>query len=258
MSHLPMIATIPQANRIAKVIHQTYYSKTGLPTPLQNNITRIMQLNPDWEYRLYDDADIETIIREHYGQEILDVYRLIDPAYGAARVDFFRYLLIYAEGGSYLDMKSTTTRPLNDVLLPTDRYILSQWDQRKYPAWGLHPELAAIDGGEFQQWHVIAAAGHPFLFAVIQQVIHNILHYDVTTAGVGFWGVIRTTGPLPYTTTIETIKHQHHYRQVEIEQDLGIIYSIYDSHSADPKQNHRHISKKHYSELTMPVIRSLH
>lgn len=258
MSHLPMIATTPQAKHIAKVIHQTYYSKTGLPTPLQDNITRIMQLNPDWEYRLYDDADIETIIRQHYGQEIVDIYRLIDPAYGAARVDFFRYLLIYAQGGVYLDMKSTTTRPLDDVLLPDDRYILSKWDQNKYHAWGLHPELAAIEGGEFQQWHVIAAAGHPFLFAVIQQVIHNILHYDVTTVGVGFWGVVRTTGPLPYTTTIEAIRHLHPYRHVEIEQDLGIIYSIYDSHSTDPNQNHRHTSKKHYSELEIPVIQALH
>lgn len=258
MPHPPVIAIIPQAECIPKVIHQTYYSKTNLPIPLQKNIGHIKQLNPAWEYRLYDDADIETIIRQYYGQEIVDIYRLIDPAYGAARVDFFRYLLIYAQGGVYLDMKSTTTRPLDDVLLPDDRYILSKWDQNKYHAWGLHPELAAIEGGEFQQWHVIAAAGHPFLFAVIQQVIHNILHYNVTTVGVGFWGVVRTTGPLPYTTTIEAIRHLHSYRHVEIEQDLGIIYSIYDSHSTDPKQNHRHTSKKHYSELEIPVIQALH
>lgn len=257
MSHLPVITTIPQAEYIPTVIHQTYYSKTDLPMPLQENISHIQQLNPDWEYRLYDDTDIEAIIQQHYGQDILDIYRLIDPAYGAARADLFRYLLIYAEGGVYLDMKSTTTRSLNEVLLPDDRYILSKWDDGKYCAWGLHPELAGIERGEFQQWHVIAAAGHPFLRAVIQQVLHNILHYDTIAVGVGFKGVIRTTGPIPYTATIEALRPLHPYRQVEIEDDLGIMYSIYDSQSTDRNQNHRHISKKHYTELDIPVIAQL-
>lgn len=244
-------------DRIPHIIHQTYFTKTELPPPLQANIQRIQQLNPAWEYRLYDDADIEAFIRQRYGQDILNIYQCIDPAYGAARADLFRYLLIYAEGGVYLDMKSTITRPLNEVLLPDDRYILSKWDDDNYYGWGLHPELAGIERGEFQQWHVIAVAGHPFLLAVIRQVLHNILHYDATAIGVGFKGVIRTTGPIPYTATIEALRPLHPYRQVEIEQDLGIIYSIYDSQSIDRNQNHRHISKKHYTELDIPVIAQL-
>lgn len=255
MPHMPVITTVAMGKSIPKVIHQTYYAKTDLPAPLQENTSRIMQMNPSWEYRLYDDTDIETIILQHYGQDMLDIYQLIDPAYGAARADLFRYLLVYAEGGVYLDMKSTTTRPLDEVLLASDRYILSKWDDNKYYAWGLHPELAGIERGESQQWHVIAVAGHPFLQAVIQQVIHNILHYEASTIGVGFKGVINTTGPIPYTFAIEAIRSLHPYRQVEIEQDLGIIYSIYDSNSTDRDKNHRHISKKHYTELDIPVIR---
>ena len=255
MPHMPVIATVIMGQRIPKVIHQTYYSKTDLPTPLQENIARIRQINPGWEYRLYDDADIEAIILQDYGQAMLDVYRLIDPSYGAARADLFRYLLIYAQGGIYLDMKSTTTRPLDEVLLADDRYILSKWDDGKYYGWGAHPELASIERGEFQQWHIMGVAGHPFLNAVLKQIIHNILHYDASTIGVGFKGVIRTTGPIPYTFVIDALKHLHPYRQVEIEQDLGILYSIYDSSSTDRNKNHRHISKKHYTELDIPLIR---
>jgi len=250
----PMIPKLAMQARIPRVIHQTYYTKTALPPPLQENICRIQQLNPDWEYRLYDDADIETFILQHYGQDLLNIYQRIDTAYGAARADLFRYLLIYAVGGVYLDMKSTITRPLDAVLLPDDRYILSKWDDDNYYGWGLHPELAGIERGEFQQWHVIGVAGHPFLQAVIRQVLHNILHYDPHTVGVGFKGVIRTTGPIPYTLSIEALRPFHPYRQVEIERDLGIIYSIYDSQSTDRNQNHRHISKKHYTELDIRVI----
>jgi mannosyltransferase OCH1-like enzyme len=258
MLHLPITPNIAMQERIPRIIHQKHCSKTGLTTPLQENISKIIQLNPGWEYRLYDDTDTDAIIQQYYGQDVLDIYNLIDPAYGAARADLFRYLLIHAEGGVYLDMKSTTIRPLDEVLLPDDRYILSKWDHNKYYAWGLHPELIDIERGEFQQWHVIAVAGHPFLLAVIQQVIQNILQYDMSITGVGFGGVIRTTGSIPYTTAIEAIRSIHPYRQVEIEQDLGIIYSIYDSNSNDSRQNHRHLSKKHYSELDIPLIKPKH
>ena len=45
---------------------------------------------------------IETLIRERLGSEIYGFYQRINPIYGAARADFFRYLLMYAQGGIYL------------------------------------------------------------------------------------------------------------------------------------------------------------
>lgn len=77
-------------------------------------------MNPGWEHRLYDDADIEAFIRESYGDEILAYYHRIDRRYGAARADLFRYLLLYRLGGVYLDIKSTTVRPLDEVLRPDE------------------------------------------------------------------------------------------------------------------------------------------
>ncbi|MCA3362157.1 MAG: hypothetical protein INF74_09420, partial [Roseomonas sp.] len=62
-------------------------------------------MNPDWEYRLYEDADCERFIRENYDAETFKLFRSIHPDYGAARADFFRYLLLYRLGGVYLDIK---------------------------------------------------------------------------------------------------------------------------------------------------------
>lgn len=258
MKTTPASAPVPRGPHIPRIIHQTYRSWEALPEAVQANIHHIRQLNPGWDYRLYEDADIETFIRETYGSAMLELYQRIDPAYGAARADFFRYLLIYAQGGVYIDVKSAVTRPLDQVLQPDDRYILSHWDNRpggKYVHWGMHDDLARFERGEYQQWHVIGVAGHPFLEAVIRQVIDNLLHYDSRVTGVGFMGVLRNTGPIAYTLAIEQVRHLHPYRQVEIEQDLGIEYSIYDAMSKDRQKNHRNLFARHYTELDIPLVR---
>ena len=100
---------------IPRILHQTYHA-ADLPEPLRKNVEQLKQANPGWEYRFYDDAAIERFIAGTYGQRILGYYRRINPEYGAARADLFRYLLIYAVGGVYLDIKSRATQPL-DVLL---------------------------------------------------------------------------------------------------------------------------------------------
>lgn len=250
-----MLEILPSAPPIPKIIHQTYYKKTGLPAPIERNIAYLQANNPGWEYRLYDDADIEDFIRTTYGTAMLATYQRINPAYGAARADLFRYLLIYAEGGVYLDLKSTAIQPLDSVLLPDDTYILAQWDNTKYAGWGAHPELAHIPGGEFQQWHIISVPRHPFLYHAIQCVIRNIHHYHPSNHGVGFHGVIRTTGPIAYTLAIAPVLGQYPYRHVAIEQNLGIHYSIYDASSEDRNRNHRHLAKqRHYTELAEPIV----
>jgi mannosyltransferase OCH1-like enzyme len=239
-------------NRIPKVIHQTCPCKERLPTEIQENIRRMNQLNEDWEHRLYDDGDIESIILKHYNLEVLHVYQRINLSYGAARADFFRYLLMYAEGGIYLDIKSSVTRPLNDVIDLNDCYILSKWKDR--PGWSMHPELAHLERGEYQQWHIIAVAGHPFLREVIERVIDNIQQYNVLHHGVGRVGVLRVTGPIAYTLAIENVKSLHPFREVNITLDFGFEYSIYESPAQTGK--HEDLFVKHYSILRAPLINS--
>jgi mannosyltransferase OCH1-like enzyme len=242
---------------IPRLIHQTCTCKKQLPEAIQENIRKMCDLNPDWEHRLYDDADIEAYILTHYDSEILRVYRRINSSYGAARADLFRYLLMYAEGGVYLDIKSTVTQPLDGVITLDDCYILSKWDNHETGAhynWGMHPELTAYERGEYQQWHIITVAGHPFLRAVIESVIKNIQQYNIVNDGVGRMAVLKCTGPITYTLAIEKLKSLHPYREVDIARDLGIIYSIYES-SAQTERPRSHLSGKHYSRMRSPLIK---
>ncbi|MFT6754435.1 MAG: mannosyltransferase OCH1-like enzyme [Candidatus Azotimanducaceae bacterium] len=238
---------------IPRVIHQTYPVKEKLPAVLAENINNTRALNPNWKYCLYDNDDRENFILQYYGTEVLDCYCKIDSSYGAARTDLFRYLLIYAVGGVYLDIKAAVSKPFEKVILPSDHFILSKWDQCTHPGWGFHPDLSGMPGGEYQQWHIISVAGHPYLKVVIEKVLENVERYNPFRHGVGRKGVLKLSGPIAYSKAIEGIKSSGEAREVDICADFGIEYSLYKK-GIDSQEMHMHLFKKHYTKLKTPVI----
>lgn len=215
---------------IPRILHQTYARRDRLHPDLIENIESMKAANPGWEYRFYDDADIVDFIAREYGPRMLDRYQRISAKYGPARADFFRYLLMYRFGGVYLDVKAALTRPLGEVIRPDDVYLLSHWQNQPgqdYVEWGIHPECDP-EHGEWQQWHVVCAPGHPFLEAAILEVMRNIDHYDASVQGAGKPGVLRVTGPIAYSRAITPIIDRHPHRVVDIRADCGFEYSIFD------------------------------
>ena len=246
------IPFVSPAAAIPKILHQIYFSDQPMAPELAANVARLKALNPDWEHRLYDAPAMRAFILQHYGSNILTAFDRLNPAYGAALADFFRYLVLYRMGGVYLDIKSTATKPFNAVLRPDDGYLLAQWRNReveRFRNWGLHPEIADIAGGEFQQWHIIAAPGHPFLKAVLESVIRNISVYNSGLHGAGQLGVLRVTGPIAYTRAIAPLVSQCRHRRVDAETDLGLGYSLFEN------ERHAGLFKTHYATLRDPVVR---
>lgn len=194
---------------ITKTVHQVLISnfsyQTRLSDEIVERIANLRALNPGWDYKLWTKKEIYDAIYEWYGFEVLDLFLKINPRYPAARADLFRYLCIYKLGGVYLDLKAGLSLPLDSVIDPGDQYILSQWhngpdgNDRNV---GLHDELRHIDGGEFQMWHVIGSAGHPFLERVLLEVLGNIRNYSRERFGTGRMGVLRVTGPIAYSLAI--------------------------------------------------------
>jgi hypothetical protein len=159
---------------------------------------------------------------------------------------------MYKCGGVYLDVKSSISAPLDSFLLEDDTYIISQWKNKKneeFEGWGLHYDVKDIQGGEFQQWHIIAAPGHPFLRAVIQRVLTNIDLYLPSLHGVGKNGVLRLTGPTAYTLAISPLLKSYSHRIITSEMPFPLKYSIYDYDS------HISVFKAHYSSLSSPVVK---
>ncbi len=236
---------------IPKIIHQIYFSNKPLPAELSENMKNLKKMNPSWEHRIYDDTAMLDFIADNFPKRIFEGYCRINPIYGAARADFFRYLMLYKTGGIYLDIKSAASVPLDDVLREDDQFLLSQWrndSEDRFHGWGLHDEVSNVIGGEFQQWYIAAAPGHPFLKAAIENVLRNIDVYNPGLHGAGQYGVLRVTGPIAYTLAISPHLNTHSYRMVDSYSDIGLRYSIYGD------ERHVTLFKDHYSILNDPIV----
>lgn len=236
---------------IPKVIHQTYFTK-ALPEAIQKNVDYIRAINPDWEYRLYDDADIDVYIQKNY-PELFAIFKKINPSYGAAMADFFKYLLLYKEGGVYLDIKSSMVKPLSEIILNDDKYLLSYWQNDEGDIMANMGKYIDIPDrlGEFQQWYLIAVPGHPFLKSVIETVTHNILSYNPFINHTGQLGTFRVTGPIAYSRAIAPYLKLYPNRLVRSNHDLHLVYNIFTTSAT---HEHHTIYKKHYSKLTEPIV----
>src|SRR5579859_16205 len=243
---VPSLPRMEQGASIPRVLHQTFPSRT-LPVALRENVQRLRELHPNWDYRLYDHDDMAQYIRSLYGDEIFAYFTRIDPRYGAARADLFRYLLMYREGGVYLDIKSAARRSLDETLRSDDQYVLSYWSGSQFSGWGDYSELREYGGREFQQWHIIAAPGHPYLKSVVETVLLNIDSYNPLTWGVGRIGVMRVTGPIAYTRAIGLLRSKYPHRLVNGQDELHLEYTSL------PNVEHRSLFKFHYTALQEPV-----
>ncbi len=235
--------------RIPKILHQIYVGGP-LPERFSTHIARLRVMHSDWAYRFYDDAAAEHFIAEQYDDAMLTIYRSISPLYGAARADFLRYLILYRLGGVYLDVKSMAEVPLDGTIAPEDSFILSKWRNRRgevHNGFGLHPELWSVPGGEFQQWFLACAPGHPLMRSVIERVIRNITRYSVLRDGVGFSAVVRVTGPIAYTKAVAPLLKRYPCRRVANETVLGLRYSTLDG------ETHRRITGR-YDQLRVPLV----
>lgn len=215
---------------------------------------RLTLMNPSWSYKEYSDNECHDFIQKNFDSIIVNAFKCINPLYGAAKADFFRYCLIYHFGGIYLDIKSTFTADLSQLVQKNDQFLLSQWDNKpgqQHFRWGIHPQLSEFPGGEYQQWFLAASPHHPFLEKVIQKVTKNILDYPLRPdKPVGKSGVLEITGPIAYTLAINNyivknkVPEGGIFRHVESRRE-GFKYSIFE-HSGQTLSHSRHYKSGQY------------
>ena len=220
---------ILEKNKIPKIIHQTFKTN-DLPQEIKESVDQLRKMNPDYEYRFYNDDDCLDFIKENYDDETLSLYQSINPNYGSAKSDFFRYLLMYKVGGVYLDIKSSTTKPLSETILYSDEYLLTHWPGRDWS------DILNYYHGEFQNWHIICRPNHPFLKRTIELVKRNIKNYR---GDKGKEAVLHLTGPIVYSKAIlESLENHRIYsegspvREFKLEGEIGLTYMNTKTHQS--------------------------
>ena len=107
---------------IEKQIFQSWHTKNVDPIIVQKT-KRFLDLNPNYKYTLFTDEEMDTYVNDNFPGEIADCYNRIQII--VAKVDFWRYLILYKEGGIYLDMDSNIDKSLDLLINEDDDAIIT-------------------------------------------------------------------------------------------------------------------------------------
>ena len=236
---------------IPKNIFTSVPNAQNIDKQLAQNYAEIARLNPGWTHTIFDDDSQYEFIKENYDSDILRIYLSINHAYGAAKADFFRYLLIYHLGGVWLDAKSTAITPLSKIIKPDDELLLSHWDD---PTTGSANELfwgerSKIPIYEFQNWWLVAGRNHASFEKVITEVCKNIQTYSAIKHGIGRMGVLCTTGPLAFTRAIFPTLTSGNHRIIKASRE-GFKYTIFEE-----TFSHRKVIGTNYQKVREPLVK---
>lgn len=250
-----MLENIAQIRLVPRLVYQTYGDLSKLPFEIREKNERLEVLNPEYTFIYFDDNTMLQWIERNCSDREVGAYRRINPNYGGARADLFRYLIVHQQGGVYLDIKSTCTVPFDSLIRPNDYFILSHWpmDQTDpISTFGQHKSLQKLGVRELQQWFLVASPRSDFLEKVIDQVVMNIESNELfINTKYGKLGALELTGPIQYTKTIYPLLSEYQHRVIDSKKE-GLVYSIY--YPNDPS-GHLALFKSHYSRRFDPIIK---
>mgnify|MGYP003653617186 CR=1 FL=1 len=110
---------------IPKVVHISWINKTILfesKNPLAiNGIANMKKINPDYVFQISDDCDINDYIQSCISN---DDWLLLKDRHIVEKVDLWRLLKMYEEGGIYCDIDRYCNIPFSQIIREDDVCIL--------------------------------------------------------------------------------------------------------------------------------------
>ena len=194
---------------IPKTIYQSWHTRELHPY-VQGQIDRMKQLNPGYRHVIYTDAEMDAFVDEHFPGEIAECYHRLNII--VAKVDFWRYLVLYTYGGIYLDMDSSIQQPLNQLIRDEDDAIVTFEGNRTFMV----------------QWALIFSKGHPILKRTIELVVANIQQNAFPN------DIHKMTGPTVYTRAIDSIHRENSHGGIvdnAVAANTDVTYRIGNNRS---------------------------
>ena len=191
-------------NSIPKKVHQVYLQGyDNIPDCAKEVIKKNKYDNPEYEFHLYDLNAINDYIATNTTETIQNAYRLLNTNCKACIADFFRYVIIYNEGGIYADIKVRFITKLDKWINNSNKIKLSLWP------WTIHSHLNKFypkefkvksDNREINQSVLLYPPRHKILEEVIYEMVDTInrKHENPNENQ----SVLSITGPHLYTKVI--------------------------------------------------------
>jgi mannosyltransferase OCH1-like enzyme len=240
---------------IPKIVHMTCKNFSQLPLEISIKNKNLERLNHDYEFRYYDDESMLNWIFANCDKKTCEAFLSINPNYGAAKADLFRYLVLNNVGGVYLDVKSSCLVPLDTLIRPSDQFITSHWmkdDGTIDTDFGRHLSLSRNKLIEYQQWFVISQPRNLLLFDLIYEIVSNLQKKpNIVNTKFGRVGVLESTGPIIFTKVISKYQEGQDFTLINSKKS-GLVYSIYEK---DSTSIHYKLFATHYSRLLEPIVK---
>lgn len=167
--------------RIPRIIHQTWFEDITMEKYPQLYRLQNTWRASGWEYKFYTDDSARDYIQANFPDRFASVFDSLLP--GAYKADFFRYLVLYKEGGIYVDV---------DVMLDTnlDSFIASD-----LAFFAPVDAVGSYADEHFCVWNGFlgSAPAHPILTNVIEWMVNLVSNrgdmYDMERAVCNFSGM---------------------------------------------------------------------
>ena len=112
IDHIKTLSSIPKLIHISwndrNVIEHFNHTKM-----IQNGIKNLRDLNPDWKFKIYNDSEVTLYIKSKLRE---NDFNLIKNKHIVEKVDLWRLLVIYFEGGYYQDIDKIYNIPFSTIL----------------------------------------------------------------------------------------------------------------------------------------------
>lgn len=148
--------------RIPRIIHQTYFEDLTMDKYPQLVRLQNTWKASGWEYRFYNDDSARQYIETNYPPRFVSAFDALLP--GAYKADFFRYLVLFQEGGIYVDVDVMLNTNLDTFLIP-DLAFFAPLDA-----------VGSFADEQFCLWNGLlgSAPAHPILAKVIEWMVNLV------------------------------------------------------------------------------------
>eukprot|EP00435_Cladocopium_sp_Y103_P010085 s2496_g2.t1 len=141
------------------VIHQTWKTHQ-LEGIRARQVDGWKKRNPGCEHKLWDDAEVEQLVRTKSPDVIWPIWNGLLPVEHA---DVFRYLVLYDQGGYYADLDVGCSTPIDQFPVPKNVSMILAYEsgsrlRERDRQWH---NFSRVE--QFQNWFMASAPGNPVL-----------------------------------------------------------------------------------------------
>lgn len=164
---------------IPKKLYFTFSSE-NLPDCYQQNIDQWKEMHPDWEISLFTDEKIYQLFEKYFPQYYQDILNI---NCGPMLADFFRYAVLYIDGGVYTDIDTKPLKKIPEEWL-TYGAVIGHEVQTKHHTF-------------FCQWTLLSQKGYPLFKKALNQAFQKLKFYRYSSKKI-----LEISGPLFFTKIV--------------------------------------------------------